>query len=196
MKNVIIGKNMLRSLVLIAGLVISAFNVQAGLILSFGEEDIAADLNETFTVDLYADTGSTAIADGIHSFNLDLSFDNSILNFESFSLGGLFVATSSFGGAFTPIFSSPSIPATLVAIGSDILLGTFTFTAIDYGTIALSTISESFEHILPLISIDFEESASAKISVTDSSAVAVPEPATLGFFIIGALALFGLRRKV
>lgn len=191
MKNVIIGKNMLRSLVLIAGLVISAFNVQAGLILSFGEEDIAADLNETFTVDLYADTGSTAIADGILNFNLDLSFDNSILNFESFSLGGLFVDPSSFGGTYkaTSLFD-------VVAIGNNILLGTFTFTAIDYGTIALSTISESFISISDLILIDFEESASAKISVTDSSTVAVPEPATLGFFIIGALALFGLRRKV
>lgn len=181
MKNVILGKNMFRSLVLASSLILSAFSVQAGVILSFGEDDIEVGLNETFTVELYADTGSTATAGGIGSFNLDLSFDNSIINLDSFSLGGLFGAQSSFGGTYIPTSFLD-----IVAIGSDILLGTFTFTATDYGSISLSSISESFQNIL-VPSLD-QTSASANISV-------VSTPATLGLFAIALLGLVRLRRK-
>ncbi|MGK0305996.1 MAG: hypothetical protein ACI8UG_001747 [Gammaproteobacteria bacterium] len=187
MKNVILGKNMFRSLVLASSLILSAFSVQAGVILSFGEDDIEVGLNETFTVELYADTGSTATAGGIGRFNLDLSFDNSIINLDSFSLGGLFGAQSSFGGTFTPIFSSPFLPPTLVAIGNDILLGTFTFTATEYVKDYIITISGSFENIL-IGSLEPDASASASISV-------VSAPATLSLFSIALVGLIRLRRK-
>jgi hypothetical protein len=180
MKNVILGKKMFRSLVLASSLILSAFSVQAGVILSFGEDDIEVGLNETFTVELYANTGS-APAGGIGSFNLDLSFNNSIINLDSFSLGGLFDAQSSFGGTYIPTSFLD-----IVAIGSDILLGTFTFTATDYGSISLSSISESFQNIL-VPSLD-KTSASANISV-------VSTPATLGLFAIALVGLVRLRRK-
>jgi hypothetical protein len=185
MKNVILGKNMFRSLVLASSLILSAFSVQAGVILSFSEDDIEVGLNETFTVELYADTGSTAPADGIGNFSLDLSFDNSIINLDGFSLGGLFGVQSSFGGTFTPIFSIPPFPPTFVALGSDILLGTFTFTATDYGTTSLRSISESFQNLLFQLE---QTSASANVSV-------VSAPAALGMFVIALAGLVRLRRK-
>jgi len=187
MKNVILGKNMFRSLVLASSLILSAFSVQAGVILSFSEDDIEVGLNETFTVELYADTGSTGIADGIGNFNLDLSFDNSIIELKGFSVGGLFGAQSSFGGTFTPIFSIPPFPPTLVALGSDILLGTFTFKATNYGTTSLRSISESFNNLL-IGPLETDTSASANISV-------VSTPATLGLFAIALAGLVRLRRK-
>jgi hypothetical protein len=185
MKNLILGKNMFRTLVLASSFILSAFSVQAGVILSFGEDDIEVGLNETFTVELYADTGSSATAGGILSFELDLTFDNSIINLDSFSLGGLFGAQSSFGGAFIPIFSGPFIPPTLVAVGSNILLGTFTFTATNYDSISLSSIGESFAGLL--FSLD-KTSASATISV-------VSTPATLGLFSIALVGVVRVRRK-
>jgi hypothetical protein len=193
MKNVILGKNMFRTLILASSLILSAFSVQAGVILSFGEDDIEVGLNETFTVELYADTGSSAPAGGIGNFNLALSFvENGIVNLDdfsldSFSLGGLFDARSSFGGAFTPIFSSPITPPTLVAIGNDILLGTFTFTATEYVKDYIITISGSFENILTGL-LETDASASASISV-------VSAPATLGLFSIALVGLMRLRRQ-
>jgi hypothetical protein len=193
MKNVILGKNMFRTLILASSLILSAFSVQAGVILSFGEDDIEVGLNETFTVELYADTGSSAPAGGIGNFNLALSFvENGIVNLDdfsldSFSLGGLFDAESSFGGAFTPIFSGPITPPTLVAIGNDILLGTFTFTATEYVKDYIITISGSFENILTGL-LETDASASASISV-------VSAPATLGLFSIALVGLMRLRRQ-
>jgi hypothetical protein len=180
MKNVILDKNMFRSLVLASSLILSAFSVQAGVILSFGEDDIEVGLNETFTVELYADTGSSATAGGILSFELDLKFDNSIINLDSFSLGGLFGAQSSFGGTYIATSFLD-----IVAVGSNILLGTFTFTATNYDSISLSSIGESFAGLL--FSLD-KTSASATISV-------VSTPATLGLFSIALVGLVRLRRK-
>jgi hypothetical protein len=182
MKNVILGKNMFRSLVLASSLILSAFSVQAGVILSFGEDDIEVGLNETFTVELYADTGSTATAGGIGRFNLDLSFDNSIINLDSFSLGGLFGAQSSFGGTYIATSFLD-----IVAVGNDILLGTFTFTATEYVKDYIITISGSFENIL-IGSLEPDASASASISV-------VSAPATLSLFSIALVGLIRLRRK-
>jgi hypothetical protein len=180
MKNLILGKNMFRTLVLASSLILSAFSVQAGVILSFGEDDIEVGLNETFTVELYADTGSSAPAGGIGSFELDLRFDNSIINLDSFSLGGLFGAQSSFGGTYIATSFLD-----IVAVGSNILLGTFTFTATNYDSISLSSIDESFAGLL--FSLD-KTSASASISV-------VSTPATLGLFSIALVGLVRLRRK-
>jgi hypothetical protein len=183
MKNVILDKNMFRSLVLASSLILSAFSVQAGVILSFGEDDIEVGLNETFTVELYADTGSSAPAGGIGIFNLALSFvENGIVNLDDFSLGGLFDAQSSFGGTYiaTSFFD-------IVAIGNDILLGTFTFTATEYVKDYIITISGSFENILTG-SLETDASASARISV-------VSAPATLGLFSIVLVGLVRLRRQ-
>jgi hypothetical protein len=188
MKNVILGKNMFRTLILASSLILSAFSVQAGVILSFGEDDIEVGLNETFTVELYADTGSSAPAGGIGIFNLALSFvENGIVNLDdfsldSFSLGGLFDAQSSFGGTYiaTSFFD-------IVAIGNDILLGTFTFTATEYVKDYIITISGSFENILTGL-LETDASASASISV-------VSAPATLGLFSIALVGLVRLRRQ-
>ena len=193
MKNLITNNKIFRSLTLASLLLMSAFSAQAALILSFSEPGVEVQVNDTFILDLYVNV--TAPVDSILAWGLDLDLSNSsLLNLNSFTLGTDFMTIlgldDGIGGA------SPTGPL----FGSNILLGSFEFTALAVGDTVASTsnndpLSEGFFTTRFFTPTEFN-SASANISVADSSAVAVPEPATLGFFIIGALALFGLRRKV
>jgi hypothetical protein len=193
MKNLITNNKIFRSLTLAGVLLMSAFSAQASLILSFSETDVEVQVNDTFTLDLYVTV--TAPVDSILAWGLDLDLSSSsLLNLNSFTLGTDFInidgLDDGIGGA------SPTAPL----FGSNILLGSFEFTALAVGDTIASTsnndpLFEGFVTTRIYTPTEFN-SASANISVADSSAVAVPEPATLGFFIIGALALFGLRRKV
>lgn len=195
MKNLITNNKIFRSLTLATLLLMSAFSAQAGLILSFSEPDVEVQVNDTFTLDLYVNV--TAQVDSILAWGLDLDLSNSsLLNLNSFTLGTDFITI---GGLDDDIGGASPFPAPAV-FGSNILLGSFEFTALAVGDTIASTsnndpLSEGFFTTRFFTPTVFN-SASANISIADSSAVAVPEPATLGFFIIGALALFGLRRKV
>lgn len=187
MKNLITNNKIFRSLTLASLLLMSAFSAQAGLILSFDESDVAVELNDNFTLSLYADTEYPV--DWFTKFSIDTSFDSSILSLDSVTLGD-FVGTLDNALYADPALSSPIIG------GSGVFLASLSFTAIGLGDTTLNTINAVFSNIFSPAAVISVDLASANISVADSSAVAVPEPATLGFFIIGALALFGLRRKV
>lgn len=179
MKNVIINSKMCRTLILTSSLLLGTFNTQANVILSFVGDDISVGLNDTFEIALFAETETPS--DSFIRFGLDIDFNSDILNYDGFALDSNFSGPLADAFYFDPTFTSPSIG------GSNILLGTFSFTAIDYGDTSLKTISESFTSLLSFITIS-SESASANISV-------VSAPATLSLFAAAFLGLVGLRRK-
>ena len=182
---------MFRSLILASGLFISAFSAQADLIVSFGEDNIEVNLNETFTVELFANAASESDAIGSFEFNID--FDISRLEYVDFTLGSLF---DSGLADLSGIFRLPSLPPLLFplsplptgAVGTSVLLGTLTFKASDYGPVTLRTKNESFKNLLRTVELLDNKSASSQISV-------VSTPATLGLFAIALVGLVSLRRK-
>ena len=187
MKNVILNSKVLKAFVLAGGLLMSTFSAQADLVLSFGESDVEVGLNDTFTLELYVDV--TAGADTILSWGLDLDLsDSSLLTLNSFTLGSDFMSIpipsdDGIGGAaFVPLF------------GSNILLGTFEFTAIGFGSTVASTsnsLGDIFEGFTTFRDPRFPtvfNSASANISV-------VSAPATVSLFAIALAGLVSLRRK-
>lgn len=191
MKNVIFNNKVIKAFALASGLLMSAFSAQADLVLSFSESDIEVELNDTFTLDLYVDV--TAGVDSILAWGLDLDLSNSILSLNSFTLGGDFMAI---GGSDDGISgASPTGPL----FGSNILLGSFEFTAIATGDTVASTsnndpLFEGFSTTNFFTGTVFN-SAMANISVTGSPVVAASAPATLGVFAIALFGLVGLRRK-
>jgi hypothetical protein len=186
MKNVILNNKLVRSVVLASGLVMSAFSANADLVLSFSETDIEVGLNDTFSVDLYATPD--AMVDSILSWGLDIDFDNGIVAFDGFTLGsdftGLMFGTDADGiggvGTLGPVFSS------------NVLLGSFQFTAVGYGSTSVdtsNTFGDLFEGFTTLNFFGSEfNSASTDISV-------VSAPATLGLFAVAILGFAGFRRK-
>jgi hypothetical protein len=189
MKNVILNNKLVRSVVLASSLVFSAFSANAGLILDFSENDIEVGLNDTFVVNLYATPD--AFVDSILSWGLDINFDNGIIALNSFTLGAdfdefplnPFIDADGIGGAAAlfPVFAP------------QILLGTFEFTAVGYGSTSLFTSFDfdpfGFEGFTTLDSLGSQfNSAAANISV-------VSAPATVGLFSLAFLAIAGMRRR-
>jgi hypothetical protein len=188
MKNVILNSKALKAFVLAGSLLMSTFSAQAALVLSFGETDVEVGLNDTFTLELFVNV--TARVDSIISWGLDLDLlDSSFLNLNSFTPGGDFVLVPS-------LLSDDGIGGTSALgplFGSNILLGTFEFTAIGFGSTVASTsntLGETFEGFITtnFFGPSVFNSASANVSV-------VSAPATVGLFAIAALGLAGFRRK-
>jgi hypothetical protein len=178
---------MFRSLILASGLFISAFSAQADLIVSFGEDNIEVNLNETFTVELFANAASESDAIGSFEFNID--FDISRLEYVDFTLGSLFDSgLADLSGIFRLPSLPPLSPLPTGAVGTSVLLGTLTFKASDYGPVTLRTKNESFKNLLRTVELLDNKSASSQISV-------VSTPATLGLFAIALVGLVSLRRK-
>lgn len=190
-------KNTVITFAMICGLLFTSLNAQAGLILSFDDNDLEVSLNETFTLNLFVNTEFPA--DAFVSWGLDLNFDSSILALNSFTLGSDFmpfplsplIDADGIGGSyFNPLALTPGI------FGSNILLGTFEFTAINIGNTSAFTSAtfgdffESFTLALPFSPVQFN-SASANIRVVNE----VSEPSTLAIFSLIGLMIFRLRRK-
>jgi hypothetical protein len=184
MKNVILNNKLVRSVVLASSLVLSVFSAQANVILSFSESDVEVNLNESFTLSLYADT--EFLSDSFFAFIMDVDFDNSVLSFDGFTRSSSFIANAPIlpinGVYFDPSF------ATLSAFGSDILLGTLEFTTIGLGSRTIETISESFLSLIPVIAIGSES------AFTNVNVVGVSAPGTIVIFGL-ALAML-VRRRV
>lgn len=179
MKNVILKNKLIRTLVFASSVVLSTFGAQANVILSFDETDIEVGLNESFTVNLLAET--EVPADWFSFFSIDTSFESSFLSLDSVVLGD-FVGSLGNATYTDPLLISP------VVGGTNILLAAFTFTATDYGTTSLDTISERFTSLFSPAALITVDSASTDISV-------VSAPATLGLFTIALAGLVSLRRK-
>ncbi|PKG98713.1 hypothetical protein [Paraglaciecola sp. MB-3u-78] len=192
MKNVIFNSKVLKACALAGGLLMSTFSAQADLVLSFGESDVEVGLNDTFTLELFVET--EAPVDSIISWGLDLDFDNGILALNSFTLGSDFFAGFTLDGDMIGGVGNGAGAGPFGSIfGSNILLGTFEFTAVGYGLTSANTSStfgdifEGFTGLNPFVSSAFN-SASANISV-------VSAPATVGLFAVTVLGLAGFRRK-
>jgi hypothetical protein len=192
MKNVILNSKVLKAFVLAGGLLMSTFSAQADLVLSFGETDVEVGLNDTFTLELFVET--EVLADSIISWGLDLDFDNGILALNSFTPGSDFSAGFTFDGDTIGGTGNGAGAGLLGSIfGSNLLLGTFEFTAVGYGSTVASTsttLGDIFEGFTTtnFFGPSVFNSASANISV-------VSAPATVGLFAIAALGLAGFRRK-
>ncbi|WP_158970834.1 hypothetical protein [Paraglaciecola sp. L3A3] len=188
MKNVILNKKLVRSVVLASSLLMSAFSAQSAVILSFSESDVNVDLNDSFSLSLYADT--QVPVDGFLGFMMDAGFDSSVLSFDGFNLSSNFIAgapTAPISAVyFDPMMMSPTI------FGSDILLGTLEFTAIGSGSTTIETISESFQSILQFVVIS-TVGTSTNVTV-NTPVVDVSTPATITIFGL-ALAML-VRRRV
>jgi hypothetical protein len=166
----------------------STFSAQADLVLSFSESDVEVGLNDTFTLDLYVTQG--APVDALLAWGLDVNFDNGILALNSFTLG------SDFSSVLNPFadgdgISGASASGPLFSLSS-ILLGSFEFTAIGYGTTSLftsNTIGDLFEGFTTL------NQAGSTFNSAASNISVVSAPATLGLFTIALAGLVSLRRK-
>lgn len=190
MKSVLLNNKFVRSIVLASTLTLSAFSANADLVLSFSETDIEVGLNDTFSVDLYATPD--ALVDSIRSWGLDLAFDNGVIALNSFTLGNDFSAFMP-----SPFIDNDGIGgfsgAPMGTFSPQILLGTFEFTAVGYGSTTVDTshtvgdLFEGFTGVNPFVPTAFN-SASANISV-------VSAPTTLGLFAIAILGFAGFRRK-
>ena len=188
MKNVILNNKLVRSVVLASSLLMSAFSAQSSVILSFSESDVNVDLNDSFSLSLYADT--QVPVDGFLGFMMDAGFDSSVLSFDGFNLSSNFVA----GAPITPISGVYVDPlmASPVIFGSDILLGTLEFTAISSGSTTIETITESFQSILQNVVIS---TVGTFTDVTvNAPVVGVSTPATISIFGLALVML--VRRRV
>lgn len=191
MKNVILNNKLVRSVVFASSLVLSAFSANADLLLSFSETDVEVGLNDTFSVELYA--APDAGVDSILSWGLDIAFDNGVIALNGFTLGSDF--TSFVANPFIDTDGIGGTAALLPVFAPQILLGTFQFTAVGYGSTAMDTsytIGDFFEGFTGLnqFAPTVFNSASANISVVSAST-----PGTIGLFSLAMLALAGIRRK-
>lgn len=190
MKKIMLNSKLIRAFVLVSSLVLSTFTAQANIILTFDDNDIEVGLNESFVVQLFAD--AQIEADWFSSFSLDTTFNSAILNLDDVTLGTFMGSIADAAFSPNPLDVNPFDSATFLANGENILLASFTFTAINYGTTSLLTISESFTNFLSQnAKIDFD-SASANISVVSAE---VPEPSTLAIFALGMMGLASRRFK-
>ena len=196
MKKIILNTKFVRSLTLASALLCSVFSAQASLVLSFSESDIDVKLNENFSLNLYVDTQIQANA--ILAWGLDAIFDNSIISLTGFTLGSAF--NSSFSADGDSLAGASSLPTGV--FGSNVLLGTFDFTAIGLGSTNFSTsntLGDPFEGFTTtnFFSPPSFNSALASISVTSNSTgpIAASTPATFGLFTLAMFGLIGLRRK-
>jgi hypothetical protein len=176
-------------------LLCSVFSAQAALVLSFNDSDVSVNLNDSFSLDLYVDT--QVQANSILAWGLDVAFDNGIIALSSFTLGNDFSASFSADG--DSLAGTASLPG---VFGSNILLGTFNFTAIGLGATTLNTANTLGDIFEGFTTTNFFNpptfnSALANITVSANSSgpIAASAPATLSLFALALCAFAGFRRK-
>ena len=172
-----------------------SFHAQA-ITLSFDPAAQNVGFGETVTVDLrISDLGD----DILTGFDIDVSFDDSLLGFDSFSFGlgldtfgfGTFNDVVDFGGTVNVFEVSFDFDADLMDFQpNDFVLGTFTFTGgFVFGTSALDV-------TFSLLSGEFDVNFNPieLFPVLESGSITVPEPATLLLLVGGLLGIAVSRR--
>jgi len=185
-------------LLLLAGF---SFHAQAAII-SFDPVDQTVALGDSVSVDIrVSDLGD----DILTGFDLDISFDDSILGFDSFSFGtgldtfgfGTINDVFDWGGGLVNIFElSFDFDEDLELFQpNDFVLGTFNFSTLSMGTSALDT---TFANLSGGFVFDPDlgfEVASVVQADLQSGTITVPEPGILLLFITGLLGM-GILRKI
>jgi len=162
-------------------------------VVSFSPSSQNVALGDSVSVDLRI----SGLGDDILSaFDLDISFDASILDFQSFTFGtgldtfglGTLNDAADFGGGLVNVFElSFDLDADLEFFQpNDFVLGTFNFDTLSYGTSALdiSVIGLAGALGLPLDA----ELRSGSVSV-------VPVPAAIWLFGTGLIGLIGFSKR-
>lgn len=179
-------KKLAGACVLVASLMGFTSSAHAGLMLSFSEDDLNLGFEQTFSVDLVA--SPDAPIDALLGFGLDISFDNSVLQLNGFTLNtALFGAAPSMDG---DMIAGAALGGPLFA--TEIVLGTFEFTTIGTGVTALATSvtdGDLFEGVFTTNIFNPEISQ----ALTDVSVVS--EPAGIAVFGLVVMSLMRLRRQ-
>ncbi len=186
--------------VLLAFSVLSA-QAQATLI-SFNPGSQSVDLGDVATVDLrISDLGD----DILTAFDLDIRFDNSILDFQSFTFG---TGLDTFG--IGTINGAPDISSGLVNIfeisfdldsdlmlsqPNDFVLGTFAFDTLSIGTSALDiTVNALAGEFVFDPDLGYAVASSLEADLQSGSISVVPVPAAIWLFGTALIGLVGFIR--
>lgn len=192
---------MKRLLIALPILVSLSFQTQAAII-GFAPSDQSVGLGDNVSVDLYISGLGDDILTG---FDIDVSFDDSILGFESFTYGtgldtfglGTLNDTIDWGFGAVNVFElSFDFDEDLQAFQpNDFVLGTFTFSTLSEGISFLDAdvLGLSGEYVFDDI-LGFEVAKSLSADVVSGS-VTVPEPAILSLLIIGLMGI-GISRHI
>jgi hypothetical protein len=190
-------KNKFLCLVMLLGL---SFQAHA-TVISFVPSDSNVGIGNSTSVDLRI---SGLGADILTGFDLSIFFDDTILGFDGFAFGtgldvfglGSLQIVDDWGLGEVEVFElSFDFDADLMAFQpDDFVLGTFTFTGLDFGISALDIFVWELagEFVFDEI-LGFEVASSLDADV-QSGSIEVPEPGTLLLLLSGLLA-FGARRK-
>jgi len=165
---------------------IAAFALFVGIsanasVISIQVSDTNVSVGETVSVSLLA----TGFED-FDTFDFDFDFDTSVFNYDASSL----ISDLSFGLAFEVNQVADGMALSFFdffPVNGDFLLASFDLLAVGEG-------SSSFTFSDTLFSDTFLQTE-LEVDTSDSDAVDVSTPATLGLFGMAALALFGFRRK-
>lgn len=190
---------MIRKISIVA-FVLCAFSIQStqvqAALISFDPSSQSVELGDSVSVDLrISDLGD----DSLGAFDIDIAFDDSILDFQSFTFGtGLDVSglgsVNGFavaGGDINIFEISLDSPSDLNTFQpNDFVLGSFTFDTLSIGTstldLTINALSDEFGFLLEA------GAASGSIKV---AAASVPAPAALWLFGTGLIGLIGFSRR-
>ncbi len=192
---------------------LTAFSFQAqSALIGFSPSSSSVDLNETFDVDLtISGLGGFGPDSFISGFDLDVSFDSSILAYGGFQfgtglddVGGFGVNSiqlaSNLGGGTVNVFEvSLDFDFDLELLQPDAFsLGTFTFTGIGEGTTALSAAEPFFGTALAggfIFDQALQTFVASEVPMqVRAGKVSVPEPGIALLLVTGLLG-FGVHRK-
>jgi hypothetical protein len=190
-------------------LVMLGFGMQANAtVISFSPSDNEVGIGNSVSVDLVI---SELGADILTGFDLDVLYDDTLLAFDSFEFGtdcggfscldvlglGSLQEATDWGFGVVEVFElSFDLDADLMAFQPDaFVLGTFTFTGLDFGTSALDIFIWELagEYVFdPDLGFDVPKALDATV---EGGQIEVPEPGTWLLLMSGLLGLRMMGRK-